>query len=1716
MIGFPSSSGLRRSCVMRVLMLIAVLASGAVGLQASPKAVQAAAAIRPAASQDWSPANLECHLGSLWQAERAAARNGPAAAAAAMQAVGEAVSPTLRFDPTGRVYVQVWTRVAASAVAEALSKAGFQVLNQSEHHHLMEGSLPVDSLADAAAVPGVLSITPMLRPVTCLGSCTTQGDELLKGMKVRDELRYDGTGVKIGVLSDSVGQVGGGLPDSIGKGDLPVDVQILRDYLPDWLSVSVTDEGRALLEIVHDLAPGAKLAFHTGLYGQLDFAGGIRALARAGCRVLVDDLFYFDEPWFQDGIIAQAVEEVADRHGVTYVSAAGNWHGRVHAADYRDVNGFHNFDASGGEDTRLSFTVPTGAWGIVCLQWSDPWYTTNGVKNDFDLYAYDQATGTLRISAETDNVQTQQPMERLEWRGAPYAEARVDIQIKRRAGSGPVAMKLLAVSGVMNEYNDGTSVVGHASSEKALAAGAVSWLTPDQIEDFSSRGPTVIYSDPSGNPLPEPAALHKPDLVGVDNVNNSFLGQDIPEDADDCPNFPGTSAAAPHVAGIAALMLSANGALAPAQVRSILRSTASRMPGQQPWSPDFGHGRVDAWEAVREAIGTPDTIGPVASLVSPPERTARHVRFAKLQFSEAVRADTAVATANYELRGAGPDGLPDTGDDVVCALAAAYDHAQHAVRLDVSDPAEGLPVGAYCLTVRSAIWDEAGNPLNGGLDLRFCFEVTQWSEDIALVLPPQSITALPDVAVIDAGRAAVAWYGAAGQAVNIYDENAARIAGPLIVEDGGAFGGPAVCMAPVGSTVVAHDFRWHAQGSDVFASRFAPDGAFLGRTIVDDRWNPNGGEDVACASDGGFAVVWAVHPWPGEFGAYARSFDRDGNPRCEAVQIGPVSGQDLSPRVAADAIGNLVVTWNQGNPATSSSDVYAQRFDGTCMPLGPPFRVNESEGDHYLPSIAMRPTGEFVIAWLGGPSAYTPWPCVRARRFASDGTSLGGELGVRCEDVDLWSEAQTVRPAVATNERGDFVVAFHGKGHVPEGPCVQRFDSSANPIGRPFCVGGGIPGASAGMDGDGSLLIAWLDAQMRPHMKWYVMPLPELPDLQITELSAPPAATTGHRIELHSMVFNDGVDSAAPSLLHYFISPDAQITGTGNDRRLWIQACPEPEHPDELPAQELPEIWGGTYASNTRGARIPADLASGTYWIGAIADVGGVVPERDESNNIRSVQIEVAAPPCAGSGEMLMNATLPGNQVSAHVAAVPHGFVVVWSGAGPEDDEGIFLRRFSKAMIPMGPEERVNQIAENRQSWPALGADAQGGLVVVWTHEAGGENGQDIHARRYHADGAPATDEFLVNTENTTGSQYMPDVAVLADPADHAKDGRFVSAWLSEVQAPEANSSLEVLLAKSYDRDYDPGVQHGPDAGILCGQFQVSETPAYPMYYYSPYAPPNTVRIRFSPSGGLLVVWADWDGADRHVRYRAFHPDCQPKGELQVTSVGALKPSCAFSREGQGLLVWEVPESQGGVARMTVYGQWMSADLERVGEPFQVSSYTGHGSRSATSSDATALDDGGFVVVWPSGTDWPPWPWMIAELYGQRFAADRSRLGGEWRLTACVPADSGIQQRTPSTAGLGGQSFVVVWGGGRADLGATDVLGKLIGYLPGDSDGDGDVDLDDVAHFQDCASGPELPLTPGCEDNDLDGDADVDQSDFGIFQRCYSGPNAAADPNCAN
>ena len=430
-----------------------------------------------------------------------------------------------------------------------------------------------------------------------VGEATSEGDISIQAPTVRDELCVDGTGVKVGVISDSYNRLSGAAR-GIASGDLPgkenphghhTPVDVVNDFLPRG-----EDEGRAMLEIVHDVAPGAALAFHTSLGGQSNFANGIRALAKAGCDIIIDDWKYFAEPFFQDGIICQAIDEVT-ASGVTYFAFAGN-HARLsYEKKFKPqsitINGekviAHNFRQG---DVFQQIIVPPGVTMTLSLQWKDRYASVKpgakGAATDLDIFLLDQFASRTLVQGTSNNVGFD-PVELVTYTNTTNSFQGLNVLITKFSGPSPELIKYVVFnqsnSAIIDEYNTmSPTIVGHSNAASAITVGATSFRnTPafgrssPVIESFSSAGGVPIFFDVEGKSL-KPLIRPKPEITAPDGVNTTFFGFDT--DLDGFPNFSGTSAAVPHAAAVAALMLEATKKqLTPAQISQALQTTAIKM-----------------------------------------------------------------------------------------------------------------------------------------------------------------------------------------------------------------------------------------------------------------------------------------------------------------------------------------------------------------------------------------------------------------------------------------------------------------------------------------------------------------------------------------------------------------------------------------------------------------------------------------------------------------------------------------------------------------------------------------------------------------------------------------------------------------------------------------------------------------------------------------------------------------------------------------------------------------------------------------------------------------------------------------------------------------------------------------------------------------------------------------------------------------------------------
>jgi subtilisin family serine protease len=365
-----------------------------------------------------------------------------------------------------------------------------------------------------------------------------------------------------------------------------------------------------MLQIIHDLAPGAKLYYATAYSTQENFANNIRALRKAGCDIIVDDVRYFGEAVFQDGTVAQAVNEVT-ASGALYFSSAGNegnksdgtsgvWEGNY-------VDGGSAPLGLGGKIHKFSnsalFNSLTQDSGPITLQWSDPFGKS---ANDYDLFVLNSA-GTEIIDAST-NIQNgdDDPFESV---GSQSKGNRVIIV---NYNAAPRYLHLNTNRGRLSINTTG-QISGHSAAEKAFSVAAVKaqnrttlFTTTDRVETFSADGVRRIFYKADGTPLKEdenflsPGGVvrQKADIAAADGVKTT-----LPSGSGLNPFF-GTSAAAPHAAAVAALLKSYKPSLSAAQIRSLLTSTALDIEAKGV-DQDSGYGIVMANRVLQKAAQTP-------------------------------------------------------------------------------------------------------------------------------------------------------------------------------------------------------------------------------------------------------------------------------------------------------------------------------------------------------------------------------------------------------------------------------------------------------------------------------------------------------------------------------------------------------------------------------------------------------------------------------------------------------------------------------------------------------------------------------------------------------------------------------------------------------------------------------------------------------------------------------------------------------------------------------------------------------------------------------------------------------------------------------------------------------------------------------------------------------------------------------------------------------
>jgi len=465
-------------------------------------------------------------------------------------------NPFIKIDSENCIEVYIYLDHIDDDIIMELENNGFTTEIINREHNIIQGWVHMDDMTRISNFDYVMKIKPPVYGILRQGSITTEGDMVLNSDLVRNDLGITGKGIKVGVISDGIDS----LSKSQSTGDLPDDICIVDS--------GDGDEGTALLETVHDIAPEAELSFSDGFSSSLAFMRSVDDLINiCDVDIIVDDVGFLLEPYFQDGPVAQKLDEAVSK-GIIFITSAGNSGDEHYQNEYFDENisdselNIHDFGKADGSVSDLSMPLLVGGnqfapnnFIAVVLQWNDPFGHSS---NDYDMFLFDENINLLDSSTSVQNG-NDDPVEVVIYENNTDQIKPLNLVINKFAGESRVLE--FNFNGVISveDYNvPEDSIFGHPAAEGAISVAAVPYFDPVMIEDFSSRGPVSIIANNStvlnsSEKLTDIKAANdlvlrqKPEITGVDGTSTSLAG---------FTPFFGTSVAAPHVAGVVALIRS--------------------------------------------------------------------------------------------------------------------------------------------------------------------------------------------------------------------------------------------------------------------------------------------------------------------------------------------------------------------------------------------------------------------------------------------------------------------------------------------------------------------------------------------------------------------------------------------------------------------------------------------------------------------------------------------------------------------------------------------------------------------------------------------------------------------------------------------------------------------------------------------------------------------------------------------------------------------------------------------------------------------------------------------------------------------------------------------------------------------------------------------------------------------------------------------------------
>jgi Subtilase family len=483
----------------------------------------------------------------------------------------------------GRVRVVVESGAPADA-RRAIAAAGGTL--ERSWRNFVQAAVPSNSVAALERQRSVDSVRAPYRHV----EYAVSGEEVAASLAPAWHAKgFTGKGVKVAIID--AGFVG--LAERQAAGEVPASA-VTQDFCRGRLNTE-SEHGTAVAEIVHEIAPDAQL-YLVCVDTEVDLAAAEAFAKGQGANVISHSMgWYGPDRGDGTGPIGAVVSD-ARAAGILWVNAAGNevethWSGTFVSSD---GDRWHEY-APGDEGN--SFVWPDDEVVCAVLKW-DEW--PNGVS-DFDLYLALSGSNVVVGKSVEEQSGSQPPYEEL----CMYQETGSDMTaywgiVGYSVRTSP-RMDMFTLSPPLQYQVAAGSIGEPATSPAALAVGALCWQSR-QPEFYSSQGPTID-------------GRVKPDIAGHDSVSGATYG---PFTACARSAFAGTSAAAPEVAGAAALVKQAFPAYGPDQLQQYLQKSARDMGAAGPDNVT-GAGELQLPKA-------PDVVPPTARALASSGRAGRTVK----------------------------------------------------------------------------------------------------------------------------------------------------------------------------------------------------------------------------------------------------------------------------------------------------------------------------------------------------------------------------------------------------------------------------------------------------------------------------------------------------------------------------------------------------------------------------------------------------------------------------------------------------------------------------------------------------------------------------------------------------------------------------------------------------------------------------------------------------------------------------------------------------------------------------------------------------------------------------------------------------------------------------------------------------------------------------------------------------------------------------------